>query len=476
VRRWVAGVAACTLVLLAACSDDRGGSDTTSDSTDAEEPTETSETLTEFGSLDFPCGPQDGGGELPTGDPAETFGITDAGIPIGTFSDPGYQSVPGLNQEIFDATEAFVEECNAAGGINGRPIDLTLRDAKLLEYPGRVEEACASDFAVVGGGNVLDDTGAQRLTDCGLVSIAGYSPTAKGALADNIVLPIPIEPNRRPVGGLLALEEQLEEDGLGLDLEPEDVTTHAGILYGEIQTTIDVYDQYKKAAEAVGWEFVYEQSYNVTGEANWAPFAQAIADAGVQFLTFVGSPDFFIQLQEAMDQQGLAPPIIMQEGNFYDIDYSTGIAGLNPDTVNLVRTVYWPFELADANPATAAYLALLDEHVPDAVPAGLGVQSMSAWLLFAGAAAECDRNNDLTRSCVYDTAKATTEWTGGGLHATAYPNEGGSPQCSLLLEVQDGEFALWRAPGETPDDAYYCSDEGLVDIEGSYGEGATRSQ
>ncbi len=325
----------------------------------------------------------------------------------------------------------------------------------------------------VGGGAVLDDTGAQRLTDCGIVSMPGFAATVKASAADNVVQPIPNAVYTQPTYHLQKLIEELDEDGAGTGLEADDVIEHAGIMWADLQTLVDTKGAYVETAEQLGFEFVYEASYNALGEANWAPFAQAIDDAGVEFLYFVGDPAYFIPLQEAMDQLGSAPAVIMEETNFYDEQYAEGIQGINPDTIQLVRTVFWPFEVGN-NAALDAYLALLEKHVPDGVPAQIGMQAMTAWLFWATAAAECDRNNDLSRSCVYDTAKAVDSWDTGGLHYAANPKDFLAPECGLLLEVSDNEFSLWRVDGETPDEAYFCPDEPFVEVTGDYGEGAVR--
>ena len=44
----------------------------------------------------------------------------------------------------------------------------------------------------------------------------------------------------------------------------------------------------KEAYESLGFTVVHEATYNILGEANWAPFAAAVEEAGVTFLTFVG--------------------------------------------------------------------------------------------------------------------------------------------------------------------------------------------
>jgi len=107
----------------------------------------------EFGTLSTKvCGPG-----TATTSPAQ--GVTPSTIDIATSADPGYAGRPGLDQEIFDAGDVFVDWCNAAGGINGRKIVLHKYDAAGLNFDAQVNKACATDFFLVGNGDVLDDTG-----------------------------------------------------------------------------------------------------------------------------------------------------------------------------------------------------------------------------------------------------------------------------------------------------------------------------
>ena len=118
----------------------------------------------DFGDLTGVCGPNEGGGEV-GGDPAETQGVTADSITVGTVADPGFEGRPGLNQEIFDAGNAFVEWCNAAGGINGKEIEAEPARRRDHRVPAGLEESCHEDFAIVGSGAVQDnfwpDTGAE---------------------------------------------------------------------------------------------------------------------------------------------------------------------------------------------------------------------------------------------------------------------------------------------------------------------------
>ena len=65
-------------------------------------------------------------------------------------------AAPGLEQEFFDAADAFAKWCNSNGGINGYQIVVDKLDAKLFNGGAEVIQACQRDFMLVGGGNALD--------------------------------------------------------------------------------------------------------------------------------------------------------------------------------------------------------------------------------------------------------------------------------------------------------------------------------
>ena len=163
-KRLVFALAAVGALLAAACSSDRGV-DESGGLGPGGESAATVEArggggAGDFGDLAEVCGPNEDGGTVPDAGPEEVQGITEDTITLGTVADPGFEGRPGLNQEIFDAAEAFVEWCNAAGGINGKQLELNLHDAAVTEYQPVMAEACRQDFAIVGSrrgpGQLLD--------------------------------------------------------------------------------------------------------------------------------------------------------------------------------------------------------------------------------------------------------------------------------------------------------------------------------
>jgi len=288
------------------------------------------------------------------------------------------------------------------------------------------------------------------------VDIAGFAATPEkggvtgheGVIERRTVQPVPNPQDEFPIGHVPLLAE-----------EAGDALDHVGVINADFATLALIAERTKEAYEAVGAEIVSEQTYNVLGEANWAPLAQVLRDDGVQWLNFVGEGEFLAQLQQAMVEIGFEPEVTAQDANFYDRNYLQAAGAAADGTY--VRTAFVPFEEAADNPATQLYVDLV-EGIEGKV-ALLGAQSMSAWLLFAQSADQCDDDGELTRSCVLETAASVTEWDGGGLHAPANPSENEGPSCVVVLRVEGGEFVR-----HAPEEGFACDDAGVVELEGDY--------
>lgn len=394
-RRLLVVLAALALVA-GACSsrgEDDAGTDTGSETTDTTAASGDAEGVT-FGEEASPCGEGEGDNAEPTGPPAETQGISADAIAVGTIADPGFSARPGLNQEIFDAGEAFVAWCNDQGGINGRELQLTQYDAAFTEYQARVQEACGQEFAIVGDGAVQDNLWATTGVECDLIDVAGFSVTPEKAgnggddpNESRSVQPVPNPSDQFPGGGVQLLSEEFPE-----------AFENVGMLYGDFQTTITQFERSKEAYEALGADVVFEQAYNPAGEANWAPFANSLKSAGVEWLNFVGEGANLALLQQAMSEIDYAPEVTLQDANFYDPEYLAAAGPVAEGT--FVRNSFVPFEEAADNKATQDYIDMVE--ATGGKVALLGAQSVSGWLLFSQSVKECDEAGDLTRTCVLD--------------------------------------------------------------------------
>lgn len=406
-----------------------------------------------FGDLGVVCSPAPEGTELTDSD----VGVTADSIQIGTVSDPGFPGRPGLNQELFDTATAFATWCNEHGGINGREIDLKLRDAMLTQFQQRVIEACdEGDFMMVGGGAVFDDTGQAERLACGLPTVAGYVVSGAAAEADLTHQPVPNPAKYLPAGDLKWLAEQYP-----------DSTSKVAVLTGDIATTITVAERYKEAAEQLGWTLVYDDQYASGGEASWRPYAEGVKSSGAKALMWVGEPVNLGKFMVEAQAIGLELDWVRTDANHYD-EKLLAEAGDAADGV-YVRSVFAPFiGGAEAGSATDQYLQLVDQYVDGGITAYLGDQALSAWMLWATAARDCGA--DLTRDCVFEKMDGITSWTGGGLHAPIDLSSGKGGDCFNLYSVEGGEFTL--ADISPNEGIFNCDPANTLELTGDYGTGA----
>jgi hypothetical protein len=448
-RRVAAGLLALLALAGSACSrsdDETEAGATTTAGGEATGTTGAAETnrldAGAFGDLEGVCQDGDASG-------ATDVGVTDDSIQVGSFTDKGFTARPGLNEEMYDAAVAFAAWCNEHGGINGRELVIADRDAALTDYNARIIESCAEDFAMVGGGAVLDDADNGGRVACGLPNIPGYVVSRAAREADLTVQPVPNPPGRLNAGIYQRVAAQF----------PEFIDSY-GVITSSFGSVLAVRDDAVAAVEGLGYQVVYSEEYNSAGESNWRPFVEAMRDAGVEVFELVGEPTFFAQILEAMEAVGFRPPVMVLNANFYDATFAETAGDIAQNVY--IRAQFTPFELADQNPATADYLELIDRYNAGGKTALLGMQALSAYLLFAQAASAC--GSELTRACVLEQAGSVTEWTGGGLHAPQDPSTSTPSQCVAILTVSADGFALDEALTAPTEGIFNCEDDNIVDV------------
>ena len=443
-----AGLLALLLLMSAACARDDGG--TAADEDDGgETPTDdggsgsddaTSIDNGGFGDLEAVCQEGDASGATATG-------VTDTEINLGTLTDKGFAGAAGLNEEMYDTAVAFAAWCNEHGGILGREIVIDDLDAALTEYEARITEACEADFALVGGGAVFDEDPNLVRVGCGLPNIAGYVVSEPARRADLQVQPLPNPVDEVGLGRYLAAKRDF----------PDGIKKY-GIMAGNLPSVLLVRDQLVDGAEQLGYDVVYNIEYAPQGETGWANFVADMEAEGVEILDYVGQPTDFIALTQAMDTAGWQPDVVLLSTNFYDAKYAEEAGDIAPNLY--IQSAFYPFELASENKATQDYLDLMEQYNSGGKVAGLGVQSMSAFLMFARAATEC--GSDLTSDCLLEQAAALTDWTGGGLHAPTTNEE--PTGCYLLLGLDGDGFFYNEEATQPTDDVFNCDPESVVQV------------
>ena len=449
---------AVVALIAASCGRSDDAAEDTSSEQDGGAPTTTAAPAGpgagEFGDLGVVCGPAPAGETLEATD----TGVTADSIQVSAISDPGFAGRPGLNQEIFDAAEAFTKWCNEAGGVNGRRIDLKERDAKLTEHQARMLEACEEgDFAIVGNGALFDDQGQVERLACGLPQVPAYQATAAAVGSDLTLQPMPTPTDTVALGDLLWLVEQ-----------HPDARSKIGMNYVSASATIAMVEDFNDAFDQLGWEVVYDEQHNPMGEVSWRGFAESMKSAGVRGLVWLAEPVNLAALRKAMDEIDYHPDFVRVNANHYD----NLLLSEGGDAVNgtYIESGVYPFldpELAERNLATQQYLDMMAKYDPEGKVANLGVMALSAWVLFAEAATECGA--ELTRDCVWEKANTVTEWSGGGLHAPQNLEGRERSDCFTIIEARDGKFVLPDIGANNG--IYRCDPENVLKLEGVPDEG-----
>jgi|GEM_PF-1087607 len=387
----------------------------------------------DFGTLKHVCGPAPKGQvNKATG----SQGVTADSMKIGTFSDPNNKARPGINQDLFDTADVFSAWCNGLGGIAGRKIEVVKHDSGLFNVVSTMADACRTDFYLVGGGSVLDDSGVKPRLQCLLPQISGFVVSNEARMAD-----LQSQPQSVPADSLV------QEVFRYLAATFPQADGKIGYLTGNLSTLITTIGQYKEAGAKLGWKTAYDEQYNSVGESTWVPYAQAIKQAGVRGLAYVGEPENLALLVQALANINYKLDWILGSPNMYDAKLTKAAgAALNLEPVYM-GLGFPPFEYASKVPATAEFLALFKKFKPQAkAQTLLGVNAMSAWLLFAQSATACGA--DLTRLCVYKNSLKPTAWTAGGLWSPADLTDGvGGSVCSIVVKATPSGFTPipWKA-------------------------------
>ncbi|MEI5673173.1 MULTISPECIES: ABC transporter substrate-binding protein [Nocardioides] len=437
-----AGAAAASILLLVpACSSDRDsadpGGDDSSAAPKAELPTDT------FGDLESPCGEGDASG-------ATEQGVTDDSITIGYGDDKGFSATPGLNQEMGDAMDAFIQWCNGLGGINGREIVGNRYDAAIFNTAQVMKESCSQDFMLVGQGFGLDENAEPDRIKCKMPTVSGFtiSPAASMGPMHYQAVPGPVDEFNPSTQQIL------------MDNYPEFAKT--GMVNSDSPAVAQGLLRYFGNFEAVGADADdCGVSLKSAGGDNYRAIVQKYKECGVTALfSFTPPSPPLYSFLEAAKVEGL-DLTFATEATWYNEAVSDANVGDLTEGVK-VGMQFQPFENADEVPAVADYLSIMDEF--GGVKALLGMQTASSFLLWAQVAKDC--GSDLTRQCMVDGLSKVTSWTGGGLHAESNPGDNRTPICGILTEVKGKTYEqiVPEAKGE-----YFCVDKARPGTEAELG-------
>ncbi|WP_460304241.1 ABC transporter substrate-binding protein [Actinocorallia aurea] len=387
-RKAAAALAALVLVVSGCGRDGSGGAEEGGGGN-------ASASAVDFGTLKGLCGP----GEQKL---APVQGVTADEIKVGTLTDQGYDK----RGDYADAAKVFTAWCNEAGGIKGRKLTATVRDAKLMEVRQRMLEACREDFFLVGGGSALDALGVKDRLSCMLPAFPATTTMVENTGSDLQVSPWGGASYSRYAGYFTWLLKEAYPGSAGA----------VGSIVGDSPVTKVLNEQVKETVEFAGGTFSYSDTYPTAGIADWTPYAQAIKSKKVKGLVFYGNFTDLVKLELALTN--LDYKLDWIDANAYSYGPSfLKLAGKAVGFQNNLADIggVHPIESASSSPATQQLVDLFGKYAPGQ-PVTLGaVRAFAAFVLFAKAAGSC--GDDLTRKCAYEAALKESAWTAGGLLA-----------------------------------------------------------
>jgi ABC-type branched-subunit amino acid transport system substrate-binding protein len=399
----------------------------------------------DFGTLKAICGPGNATG-------ATARGVTATEIHVSTMGDPGNTVIPGAGQESFDVGQAFVNWCNAAGGILGRKIVLTKRDGKLFNIASQVINACQTDFMLVGNANPLDAAGVKPRLTCNLAQIPAYASSPEAAAAAQQVV-IDSSVPQVAAGAWRALSKAYPAAFQAISM----ITVNGGGL--------DTFaERQQDALTSIGDKVVNFQKAPITGPANWRPYAENANLSGAKAIITL-SPEISAFVRSLSDI-GYKPQVLPLGVQNYNVStIALAKSGILPPTY--VSLTYWPFEAAAQNPTVRQAISLI-KTTSRLTPDFAHLQALDAWLLWAVSAKACGSN--LTGACVIEHAGAQKGWTGGGIIAPVdtHVGPGVLSDCFTLLKATPNGFVLAPEITKPNKDIFNCDPANVVTVKNTH--------
>jgi ABC-type branched-subunit amino acid transport system substrate-binding protein len=441
-------LAAATLgVVTVGCgrsSSGKGATGPTANGSGAVAPTSAAPGKGDFGSLKAICGPGTPAG--PT-----SRGVTATAIHIGVLSDTGSEAAPGLEQEFFDAGDAFSKWCNEAGGINGRKIVIDKLDAKLFNVGQEVVDACQKDFMLVGGGNALDEPGVKPRLACKLGAIPGYDVSE---LATNAGLQVKAAPSNVTQYGYGPLR-------LLLDAYPA-AKAAMGVGSSSISSLVPIGKRVAEAIKSNGGTVtaVQEKPALVT---NYRPYMEQLKSTHTLGLYEFEGQSIAPEIQ-AMKDVGWTPQFIQFTSQFYTPQTVAAAKSLGSYPPSYVGLSHLPFELSDQFPVLAEIKTQLNAAVSSPRFTEYTTEAYSAWTLWAQSATACGAT--LTVDCVLAKAGAHTDWTAGGLTppVSTSPSNTTPTDCWLVIKLTATGWTYDKAITQPNNGVYNCDAKNTVTV------------
>jgi len=357
---------------------------------------------------------------------ATATGITATTITVGNIASISGVA-PGLTQSAQQATEAWAAYVNSTGGICGRQIKVQPFDDgndSGTNYAD-AEQACTSDFAMVGNASGFDDGSAQAVASCNIPDMAAEVSTVAAGTTADIFGASPGNAHYWGLGPANYLKAQYPS-----------AVQHAAMIYLNVSATQTQAEYEVNAYKSVGFNYVYDTSTTPTN-ANYAANVQAMQSAGAQYVTEYSDASSAERLLQAMQQANYDPQVV----DWFSEEYSPQFAQQtepesNGDLVLMSATA--AYQEASSNPGMQLLESWMNRVAPGYHQDIFGILAWSAGLAFEQAAKEV--GPDLTRAALITKLQGITNWTGGGVTPPVNIGQKIPSKCFFYEKITNGGF------------------------------------
>jgi branched-chain amino acid transport system substrate-binding protein len=352
-------------------------------------------------------------------------GVTGNSITLGNVS---LQTgpVPGLFQGAVRGTQAFFAYQNSLGGVCGRKLVLDARDDQFdtNQNKAQYQDLIGKAFGFVGSFSVVDEGGSGVLAAHPDVPDVAYALSHAHFNLPNNFSVQPLPPGWR-LGSLNYFKAKFGPN----------VITKMAMFVEDAQSAKDAADGEKKAAESVGYKFVYGRTIEPT-EANFSSDVVNMQSAGVQGIMMAGDVGAFVRMAKAMKQQGFKVPFANWGANAYDPNFVTSDAA--PATEGAILDQQLAMYQGEDNLPEVALFDKWYKQIGGKTPdifAAYGWESARLFVQALGAAGPKP-----TRAGVLSELRKIDNFDGNGMLVPVGPASKRPSGCFMTMTVKGGRF------------------------------------
>jgi branched-chain amino acid transport system substrate-binding protein len=375
----------------------------------------------------------------------DSTGITSSTISVGqvdTLTGP----VPGLFAGAKYGTQAYFNYVNSLGGVNGRKINLDVKDDAFsgANYTTDTQQLVSNDFALVGGFSLFDDSGVPAINAAKIPDVTESLSQARSTDVYNY------SPNSLVVGGTyLGPLKYLKQ-------KYPSAIKNVGTLYSNAGTAQVQSEAVLNGIKSIGGKITYTRVVGVF-DSNFIPDVLKMRAAGVQMVYIIGMQvGQLADLAKNMQQENFKPQFFGSSGGGYDGKYIQLAGSAANGTYSALGTPLFLGEDAKTVPAVALFDKWFKKTNPGAQIDTYALYGWTSAQLFVQALQAAGKNP--TRTSLIAALNKVTSFNAGGLLAPSNPAQKVPQTCWLLAKVSGNK---WVRAAPSPKTGFVCNPGGF---------------